>query len=101
MSSISYKNSRTKAEETAELMKLLSSGPRLQIMSLLMSKKEGLCVYELAKAVGLSHSATSHQLAKLEDRGIVECIRVGQTMCYSLSKSRSAKVLTCVLNNLK
>ena len=99
MSNVSYNN--LKLEEVAELMKLLSSEARLKIINLLTVNKDGLCVSELAKAVSLSKSATSHQLSKLESRGIVNCSREGQKMCYRLAKTKSAEALRCVLNNLK
>ena len=44
---------------------------------------------EIADAVGITHSAASHQLAGLEARGIVTSHRMGQTMCYNLTNGNT------------
>ena len=72
---------------TTETAKLLSDPTRVHILELLYEHREGMCVYEIAEEVGSSHSATSHQLSKLEARGIVRCYREGQKMCYELTKT--------------
>jgi len=64
--------------------KLLSDPTRYRILSMLFGEPEGLCVYEIAEGVNISHSAASHQLAKLEAHQIVESFREGQTVCYEI-----------------
>lgn len=100
MSISSYKDN-VKAEEVAGLLRILASGPRLQIVAMLLRNKKGLCVFEIAEAVGLSQSATSHQLAKLTNHGIVECDREGQTMCYRICQCAKAKSLAWVIKGLE
>lgn len=67
--------------------KLLSSPTRLKILRTLFRSGREMCVNEIAEKVGMSHSATSHQLAKLEAKEIVSCERRGKTMCYSIPKN--------------
>jgi ArsR family transcriptional regulator, lead/cadmium/zinc/bismuth-responsive transcriptional repressor len=79
---------------TAETIKLLSDPTRLKIVVALLEAEGELCVQEIAEAVGVSHSATSHQLAKLEDRGVVRSWRDGHTMCYELTRSQISQTLS-------
>lgn len=67
---------------SAELLRLISDQTRLRILSTLFRENRHICVGELASLVGASHSATSHQLARLEAYNIVSCFRDGQMMCY-------------------
>jgi ArsR family transcriptional regulator len=71
--------------------KLLSSPTRLKILKTLFKSKDEMCVNEIAESVGMSHSAVSHQLAKLEAREIVYCERRGKTMCYQIQKNPTTK----------
>jgi len=78
-------------------LKILSSKTRFKIISLLMQAPKELCVNEISKAIGMSHSATSHQLSKLEDKGIVHSNRVGQMICYEIERSAiTGELLTIV-----
>jgi len=73
-----------KALKISEVMKLISDPGRVQIMEALLFKKEGMCVNEIAKLTNSTHSATSHQLAKLERKGVVSCFREGQNVYYEV-----------------
>lgn len=77
--------------QAVNTFKILSDPTRLKILLILFHMKKDLCVNEISKAVRISHSATSHQLAKLESRGIVRCFRVGRTMCYKINNSSLTK----------
>lgn len=82
--------------------KILSSKARFKILDLIMQKKgKDICVKEIAKEVGLTHSATSHQLAKLQSEGIVRPSRKGQMMCYHLSNSAMTKQLAAIIEDIK
>lgn len=83
--------------KTTTAFKILSDPTRFKILSLLSSEQEGLCVYELADAVGVSHSAASHQLTKLEARGIVDSFREGQQVCYKLQSNSFTESLVRVM----
>lgn len=67
--------------------KILADPTRFKILCLLLKAKEGLCVYEVAEGMDISHSAASHQLTKLEARGIVKSYREGQTVCYEMCEN--------------
>ena len=90
-----------KAIETSTSLKLLSDPTRLKIICLLFANKGGLCVYEVAEEVDISHSAASHQLSKLEARGVVESFREGQTICYKIVKNSLTKDLGRVIKVFK
>lgn len=87
-----------KTTKAIGIMKILSSRTRFKIISILMNADRDLCVNEIADAIGMSHSATSHQLSKLEDRGIVQSFRTGQTVCYEIQRSSITGELISVIN---
>lgn len=85
----------TRATDT---FRLLSDPTRFEILDLLFWTKKELCVGEIAEAVGISHSAASHQLEKLEGRGIVLCSRKGQMRCYEVIQNSLTKQLQYVMS---
>lgn len=87
--------------KAAQIFRLLADPTRLKILELLFRSKKKLCVHEIAEIVGASQSATSHQLAKLESRGIVNCFRVGQMMCYEVKESSLTRNLQSMLKMFK
>ncbi len=81
-----------KAVEVANIFAIIADPTRCRIIKLLVdAKKTGQCVYEVAEAVGLTHSAASHQLNKMEALQIVTCTREGQRMCYELADTDFAQ----------
>jgi ArsR family transcriptional regulator len=71
-------------------IKVLSNPARFTILRVLLSageKRQEMCVKEIAEAVGISQSAASHQLARLEDKGLVYSSRMGQMICYQICDS--------------
>ncbi len=88
-----------KAIRIASTLKVLADPMRLRIISLLLSKEAGSCVGDIAKEVRLSPSATSHQLAKLEDKGIVTSTRDGQMICYRLVDCHAVQDIINVINH--
>lgn len=57
------------------------------------SKRDDICVSDVAKHLKSSISNTSHQLRKLELAGIVEPTRHGRMVCYRVKKNKENKVL--------
>tara|TARA_B100001540_G_C15764289_1_gene623184 strand:- start:1142 stop:1432 length:291 start_codon:yes stop_codon:yes gene_type:complete len=90
-----------KAIQTAATLKVLADPARLRIISLLLEAQEGSCVGDIAEKVHLSPSATSHQLAKLEDKGIVTSSRNGQMMCYKLVDCPVVRDIINVISHFK
>jgi len=82
MANSTVKSNTKQQTEALRALKILSHESRLKILTLLLDDKADPCVGDIARAVGLSQSATSHQLAKLEAWGVIEGQRRGQTICY-------------------
>jgi len=89
-----------KVIEKSEIFKIVSDPTRLRILEVLFSSKKDMCVSEISEIIGMSQSATSHQLAKLEDKGIVECFRHGQMMCYLIKESKISSFLKKIICEL-
>lgn len=83
------------------MLRMLSNANRLSIMKLILNAKNDYCVHELSEAIGISQSATSHQLAYLETHGVVKSVRMGKTKCYMPTHSALTKKLARVINSLK
>ena len=83
------------------VMKILSNINRYDLIKLLLSTKRDLCVSELSEAVGISQSATSHQLAYLEALGVVKSVRMGKTKCYLPTDAPLTKKVARVVESLK
>ena len=66
----------------AELFKTLGDPTRVRIMDALA--KTEFCVCDLAELLGLSQSATSHQLRVLRNNRLVKYRREGKMVYYSL-----------------
>ena len=71
-------------ERVAALMGALSSPTRIRALFALLEYGE-LATGELAKAVRMSPSATSHQLRVLRDLGLVKRRREGRRCFYALA----------------
>jgi len=84
--------------KTTTAFKILSDPTRFKMLCLLSNTREGLCVGELAEGVGISHSAASHQLAKLEAHNVVCSFREGQEVCYELEKNPFTQNLLRVMS---
>ncbi|PIR85383.1 hypothetical protein COU15_00970 [Candidatus Kaiserbacteria bacterium CG10_big_fil_rev_8_21_14_0_10_45_20] len=89
------------SEGAISILKILSNKNRYLIMRTLLSAKRDLCVHELSEAVGISQSATSHQLAYLEARGVVKGVRMGKTMCYEPTDTPLTKIVSKIIKSLK
>ena len=71
-------------EKVASLMGALSSPTRIRALYALL-ESGATPAGELAKAVGMSPSATSHQLRVLRDLGLVKRRREGRAVFYALA----------------
>jgi len=80
-------NNTEQITRSTSTFKILSDPTRFKILYLLADSENGLCVFELANELDISHSAVSHQLSKLEARDVVLCFRQGQNVCYEIKKS--------------
>jgi len=89
------KNSN-KVKKSTRLFYIGSDPTRLKILMLLKKKKE-LCATDIANILGVSISAISHQAHKLENSGILERTKMGQSICYSINDE---KMLNDIIEHL-
>lgn len=83
-----------------QALKILANETRYEMLRMLLAargKGEELCVNEVAGAVGLSQSATSHQMALLEAYGVLAAKRTGQTTCYDFTNSPLARDVAAII----
>jgi DNA-binding transcriptional ArsR family regulator len=85
------KSSRAKAMSPVVLFKILADMNRYKAVQLLVAARKGLLVSEIAEALSMGHSATSHLLASLNDAAIVEFNKEGRAVRYKMAKSPAAK----------
>lgn len=83
---------RELSERVATLMGALSGPTRLRALFALLEHRE-MSTGELAKAVGMSDSATSHQLRVLRDLGLVWRRREGRASVYALADAHLEVIL--------
>lgn len=79
-------------ERLARLMGALSSATRIRALFALLERGE-LTAGEVAKEVGTSASATSHQLRILRDIGLVQRRREGKRVIYGLADAHLGVLL--------
>ena len=79
-------------DSIASLMGALANTTRIRVLFALLEVQE-LPTGELAKAVGMSASATSHQLRVLRDLGLVRRRREGRQCFYSLADNHLGVLL--------
>ena len=82
------------AAELAETLKALASPGRLRLLTDLLGRER--TVEELARAAGLSESATSHHLRLLRSLRLVRARRGGRNVFYSLHDHHIADLLAAV-----
>ncbi len=73
-------------DDWAELFQALSDTNRLRIL-LAVHHSPGICVSDLAEAVGMTANATSHALSALRLRGIVRAERSGRERRWRIASN--------------
>ena len=69
--------------DLAELFKVFGDSTRIKILYVLFQSE--MCVCDIAMLLGMSQSATSHQLRVLKQAKLVKSRREGKTVFYSLA----------------
>jgi DNA-binding transcriptional ArsR family regulator len=87
-------------KQELELLSLLSDPTRFKILKLLFETNEDLCVSEISVNVGISQSATSHQLIKLNSLDIVKPVRKGRKICYELEKNDEVRKIRRIMKTV-
>ncbi len=86
-------------QSQAALAKCLADPTCLKVLYVL-SKSDYVCPSDFSEILALSLPTISHQLAKLRQMGIVQTVRHGQMMCYSLSETEESKLVKATIKVL-
>ena len=89
---------RASAGEAAALLKAMSNPSRLLILCMLCDAP-GTSAGELAKASGLSPSATSQHLARMREEGLIDRQRDAQRIHYSI-RNEAVQQIVATLKTL-
>lgn len=84
------------AAATARLFKALSDPHRVQIVNVLASRGEALCVCEFVEPLGIGQPTVSHHLKTLTAAGLVRREQRGRWAYYSLRQ----EVMDCLASVL-
>ena len=86
------------AEQAAALLKAMSNPKRLLLLCMLCGSP-GTSAGDLARATGLSPSATSQHLAKMREEGLIGSQRDAQRILYFI-KNAAVNSLIATLKNV-
>ena len=86
-----------KLEKVAFILKTIAHPLRLSIIDLLV-KQGSLSVGQLCKQLGAEQSLTSHHLSVMREKGVLNTIREGKNVLYSINLMEVVQVIKCVEN---
>ena len=86
-------------QDLADFFKVFADGTRLKILYVLLSTE--MCVYDIARVLGMSQSAISHQLRVLKQMDLVKNRREGKTIFYSLADAHIVTILSQGLDHIE
>ncbi len=84
--------------DLAELFKIFGDSNRIRILYALSGTE--LCVSDIAKMLGLSASAVSHQLRILKSSKLVRCRREGKIIFYMLDDEHVRDIINLGLEHI-
>lgn len=84
--------------DAAELLKVFGDSTRIRIISVLCQGE--MCVCDIAKILGMTQSAISHQLRVLKQARLVNTRREGKTIFYSLCDGHVQKIFYCAMEHV-
>ena len=84
--------------DLAELYKVFGDSTRIKILYVLFSAE--LCVYDIARLLGMTQSAVSHQLRILKNNKLVKFRREGKTVFYALDDDHVRSILKLGMEHL-
>ena len=84
--------------DLAELYKVFGDSTRIKILYVLFSAE--LCVYDIARLLGMTQSAVSHQLRILKNNKLVKFRREGKTVFYALDDDHVRSILKMGMEHL-
>lgn len=77
--------------QLAELFKVFGDETRIRILYVLFESE--VCVCDIARLLGMTQSAVSHQLRVLKQARLIKSRREGKTVFYTLSDDHVATLL--------
>lgn len=77
--------------DLAELFKIFGDSTRIKILYVLFESE--MCVCDIARLLGMTQSAISHQLRSLKQSKLVKYRREGKTVFYSLADGHVRTIL--------
>lgn len=77
--------------DLAELFKIFGDSTRIKILYVLFTSE--MCVCDIARLLGMTQSAISHQLRALKQSKLVKYRREGKTVFYSLADGHVRTIL--------
>lgn len=84
--------------DLAELYKVFGDSTRVKILYVLFGAE--LCVYDIARLLGMTQSAVSHQLRILKNNKLVKFRREGKTVFYGLDDDHVRSILQLGMEHL-
>lgn len=84
-------------DQAAELLKTLAHPLRIRII-LLLAKKRSMNVSTLQRRLKVDQTILSYQLIRMRDRGLLESVRQGKEMHYSLVDSALSEIMKLALD---
>lgn len=94
----SYMQDAQTLERMSVFLKVVADPTRLKIVNALLIDE--LCVCDLARLLGMEHSAVSHQLAVLRKNAVVNVRQEGKVKYYSLSDNHINTVFNVTLTHV-
>ena len=85
--------------ELADIFKVFGDSTRIKILIALFESE--LCVGDLARLLGLSQSAVSHQLKTLKEAKLVKFRREGKIIFYSLDDDHVRTILSMGMEHVE
>ena len=85
-------------DDLAELYKVFGDSTRVKILYVLFGAE--LCVYDIARLLGMTQSAVSHQLRILKNNKLVKFRREGKTVFYGLDDDHVRSILQLGMEHL-
>lgn len=90
--------SEVEIQELADFYTVFSDATRVKLLYTLLDGEKR--VGDIAEAVGISQSATSHQLRFLKEKGVVGNRRAGQSIYYRLIDEHIVTILAMGLEHV-
>lgn len=86
-------------KDLAEFFRIFGDATRLKILYVLRCSE--MCVFDIAKLLGMTQSAISHQLRVLKQMDLVKNRRDGKVIFYSLADSHIVTILSQGLDHIE